>query len=167
MDAPVHTRPAISLIAEGLGPHGSALYIGGSEGARDLGLLRRNGITAVVNCAINLDINYVEVPSDKADGERRASGFAAIRYYKIGMIDDEGSPDTMILGAYYVLDGALRQSMPSGPPIRSGTAVTFSSTAAADEAVPSRSSHSSCTSSNRTFTRRLTMPWRRSARAGN
>src|SRR5687768_14172498 len=45
MDAPVHTRPAISLIAEGLGPHGSALYIGGSEGARDLGLLRQNGIT--------------------------------------------------------------------------------------------------------------------------
>jgi hypothetical protein len=122
MDAPVHTRPAISLIAEGLGPHGSALYIGGSEGARDLGLLRRNGITAVVNCAINLDINYVEVPSDEGNGERRASGFAAIRYYKIGMIDDDGSPDTMMLGAYYILDGALHQSMPKRPtyPFRDG-----------------------------------------------
>lgn len=122
MDAPVHTRPAISLIAEKLGPHGSALYIGGSDGARDLGLLRQNGITAVVNCAINLDINYVEGPSDEADGERRASGFAAIRYYKIGMIDDEGSPDTMMLGAYYILDGALRQSMPKRPtyPFRDG-----------------------------------------------
>ncbi|MDX0451864.1 protein phosphatase [Sinorhizobium medicae] len=122
MDAPVHDRPAISPIAEGLGPHGSALYIGGSEGARDLGLLRRHGITTVVNCAINLDINYVETPSDAPDVERLAAGFAGIRYYKLGMIDGEGSPETMMLGAYYILDGALRQSMPKRPtyPFRDG-----------------------------------------------
>lgn len=122
MHAPVHSRPVISPIAEGLGPHGSALYIGGSEGARDLGLLRRHGITTVVNCAINLDINYVETPSDEADGERLAAGFAGIRYYKLGMIDGEGSPETMMLGAYYILDGALRQSMPKRPtyPFRDG-----------------------------------------------
>ncbi|MBD9375053.1 dual specificity protein phosphatase family protein [Rhizobium sp. ARZ01] len=112
MDAPVYARPAISLIAEGLGPHRATLYIGGSDGARDLGLLRRHGITTVVNCAVNLDINFVRSPSSATDGDLCADGFADIRYYKLGMIDGEGSPDTMMLGAYYILDGALRQSMP-------------------------------------------------------
>ncbi len=110
MDGPVYARPAISLIAEGLGPHNASLYIGGSEGARDLGLLRRHGITTVVNCAVNLDINLV--PAAAQDGDLRATGYGDIRYYKLGLIDGEGSPDTMMLGAYYILDGALRQRMP-------------------------------------------------------
>lgn len=38
MDGPDHARPAISLIAEGLGPHETALYIGGSDGADNVGL---------------------------------------------------------------------------------------------------------------------------------
>lgn len=59
MDAPVYARPAISLIASGIGPHKSDLYIGGSDGARDLELLKHHGISVVVNCAINLDINWV------------------------------------------------------------------------------------------------------------
>lgn len=110
MDGPVYARPAISLIAENLGPQGAALYIGGSEGARDLGLLRRKGITTVVNCAVNLDINFVRAVAD--EGDLRPTGYAEIRYYKLGLIDGEGSPDTMLLGAYYILDGALRQTMP-------------------------------------------------------
>ena len=110
MDGPVYARPAISLIAEGLGPHKSALYIGGSDGACDLGLLRRHGITTVVNCAVNLDINLVAGAA--GEGDLRASGYGDIRYYKLGLIDGEGSPDTMMLGAYYILDGALRQTMP-------------------------------------------------------
>ncbi|MBD9455419.1 MULTISPECIES: dual specificity protein phosphatase [unclassified Rhizobium] len=110
MDGPVYSRPAISLITDGLGPHGSSLYIGGSDGASDLGLLRRHGITTVVNCAVNLDINYVRGEPESEDV--RASGYGDIRYYKVGLIDGEGSPDTMMLGAYYILDGALRQTMP-------------------------------------------------------
>jgi hypothetical protein len=110
MYGPVYARPAISLIAEGLGPHNAALYIGGSDGAGDLGLLRRHGITIVVNCAVNLDINLVQATAE--EGDRRAVGYGDIRYYKLGLIDGEGSPDTMMLGAYYILDGALRQTMP-------------------------------------------------------
>jgi len=110
MDGPVYARPAISLIAEGLGPHNAALYIGGSDGASDLGLLGRHGITTVVNCAVNLDINLVQATAE--EGDRRAVGYGDIRYYKLGLIAGEGSPDTMMLGAYYILDGALRQTMP-------------------------------------------------------
>lgn len=110
MDGPVYARPAISLIAEGLGPHNAALYIGGSDGASDLGLLRRHGITTVVNCAVNLDINLVQAVAE--EGDRCALGHGDTRYYKLGLIDGEGSPDTMMLGAYYILDGALRQTMP-------------------------------------------------------
>ncbi|MEA1844147.1 protein phosphatase [Rhizobium rhizogenes] len=110
MDGPVYARPAISLIAEGLGPRNVALYIGGSDGASDLGLLHRHGINTVVNCAVNLDINLVQASAE--DGDRCAVGYGDIRYYKLGLIDGEGSPDTMMLGAYYILDGALRQTMP-------------------------------------------------------
>ena len=110
MDGPVYSRPAISLITRGLGPHDASLFIGGSDGASDLGLLRRHGITTVVNCAVNLDINYVQGEPESEDV--RASGYGDIRYYKVGLIDGEGSPDTMMLGAYYILDGALRQTMP-------------------------------------------------------
>ncbi|WP_313617224.1 dual specificity protein phosphatase, partial [Rhizobium sp.] len=79
-------------------------------GASDLGLLGRHGITTVVNCAVNLDINLVQATAE--EGDRRAVGYGDIRYYKLGLIDGEGSPDTMMLGAYYILDGALRQTMP-------------------------------------------------------
>ncbi|OCP08369.1 MULTISPECIES: dual specificity protein phosphatase [unclassified Ensifer] len=112
MDAPVYPRPAISLIATGLRPHNADLYIGGSDGARDLDLLKRHGITIVVNCAINLDINLVREEEIAVNDDLCASGYADIRYYKLGMIDGDGSPDTMMLGAYYILDGALRQRMP-------------------------------------------------------
>ena len=110
MDGPVYARPAISRVAEGLGPHHVALYIGGSAGASDMDLMREHQITTVVNCAVNLDINYVQ--SEAPAASVRPSGYGDIRYYKIGLIDGEGSPDTMMLGAYFILDGALRQSMP-------------------------------------------------------
>jgi hypothetical protein len=110
MDGPVYARPTISLIAEGLGPFRAALFIGGGGGASNIGLLRQHQITTVVNCAVNLDINYVKADEEAAD--IRPSGYGDIRYYKVGLIDGEGSPDTMMLGAYYILDGALRQTMP-------------------------------------------------------
>ena len=112
MDAPVYARPAISLITQALAPHASSLYIGGLEGARDLALLKKHGITIVVNCAINLDINFVRKPTLSEDGTLCASGYSDIRYYKLGMIDGGGSPDTMMLGGYYILQGALNQTLP-------------------------------------------------------
>lgn len=112
MDAPFYERPPISLITQGLGPHDSKLYIGSLEGARDLGLLKAHGIGIVVNCAVNLDINFVRDPANAEDGELSATGYAPIRYYKVGMIDGGGSPDTMMVGGYYILHGALHQTMP-------------------------------------------------------
>ena len=88
MDGPVHARPAISLIAEGLGPHHAALYIGGSDGASDPGLLRQHGIATIINCAVNLDINLVRTAAE--EGDRLAVGHGDIRYYKLGLIDGEG-----------------------------------------------------------------------------
>ncbi len=42
------------------------------------------------NCAVNLDFNYVgEAQSDPAAGI--ASGFAPIRYYKLGIVDGPGN----------------------------------------------------------------------------
>ncbi len=112
MDAPVYARPSISAISEGLKPHNSTLYIGGLEGARDFGLLKRHGISIVVNCAVNLDINVVRDPVNAQDGDLSATGYSPIRYYKLGMIDGGGSPDTMMLGGYYILHGALHQTLP-------------------------------------------------------
>lgn len=110
--APVHRRPAISLVATGVGEDGISLFIGGAEGARDVALLRRNGITTVINTAVNLDINYVEEPALKAEPGKCAAGHGVVRSYKIGLIDGEGNPERMMLAGYYILDGALGQVMP-------------------------------------------------------
>lgn len=112
MDAPVYDRPDISLITRGLGSNKVDLYIGGREGASNLNLLQQHGISVVVNCAVNLDINLVREPDVAAKGNLLTSGYGDIRYYKVGLIDGEGSPETMMLGAYYILDGALKQTMP-------------------------------------------------------
>lgn len=112
MEAPIYARPDISLITRGLGPHRVDLYIGGREGASNLDLMRIHGITTVVNCAVNLDINLVIKPDAPGSEAMCESGYGEIRYYKVGLIDGEGSPDTMMLGAYFILDGALRQTMP-------------------------------------------------------
>jgi hypothetical protein len=120
--APVYERPPISRIADGLGPNGVSLFLGGLDGARDVGLLRDNGITVVVNCAVNLDINFVRNPVNPEDGEKCATGYSEIRYYKLGMIDGGGNPETMMLGGYYILLGAMNQVMPERHtyPFRSG-----------------------------------------------
>ena len=110
--APVHDRPPVSPIADGLGPDRVTLFIGGTEGARDLALLEEKGITTVVNCAVNLDINYVRTPAFPEAPGKSAAGSGAVRTYKIGLIDDAGNPATMLLAGYYILDGALRQTMP-------------------------------------------------------
>lgn len=110
--APRYDRPAISLIATGLGDEGISLYIGGVDGARDMALLKAHGITTVINCAVNLDINYVLEPSKPAAPGLCAAGHGVIRSYKIGLIDGDGNPARMMLAGYYILDGALAQVMP-------------------------------------------------------
>src|SRR5690606_29350507 len=65
--SPRYDRPAISLIATGLGEDGVSLYLGDSEGARDIALLKEQGITTVINCAVNLDFNYVNDPVQKEE----------------------------------------------------------------------------------------------------
>lgn len=111
MKAPFYERPAISLIAENLKPHNARLYIGGSDGARDLGLLAKHGISTVINCAVNLDINFVGNAALPAEDDKCAVGHAPVRYYKLGLIDGN-NPEKMMLGAYYILLGALQQQLP-------------------------------------------------------
>lgn len=113
--APRYDRPLLSLIATGVGEDKVSLYIGGSDGARDLDLLQQNGITTVINCAVNLDFNYVLEPALNAEPGRVATGHGAIRSYKIGLIDGDGNPARMMLAGYYILDGALKQQLPERP----------------------------------------------------
>jgi hypothetical protein len=112
---PAYPRAALHLIARGIGPEGQHLYLGGDEAARDLALLRSLEITAVVNCAVNLDINYVCDPYLPLEGEKLAGGHGAIRSYKMGLVDGPGNPHHMALAGYYLLDGAFRQQLPDKP----------------------------------------------------
>ena len=107
--------PLLSLIARGLEPGGADIFIGGVAAASDVGLLRRHGVTTVVNCAVNADVNYVAAP-DEGDGGGGSnalcrSGLAPLRVYKLGLVDGE-NPRGMMLGGYCILHGALHQTMP-------------------------------------------------------
>ena len=107
--------PSLSLIARGLDPYGADLFIGGTRAARDVGLLRRHGISTVVNCAINVEVNYV-ASTGEGDEEGESSGLcrfgsAPFRVYKLGLVDGE-NPAGMMLGGYCILRGALRQTIP-------------------------------------------------------
>ena len=88
------THDVISLIDTGLGPDGCSIYIGGTAAARDVGLLRACNITTVVNCAVNLDINYVSDPVEGADGDKRAHGVGPVRVFKLGLVDGHGNTKT-------------------------------------------------------------------------
>lgn len=108
---PRYDRPLLSLIETDVRPFGVDLYIGGMEGASDVELLRRYHITTVVNCAVNLDFNYVQAPLSPA-GQPVSYGYGDIRYYKLGLVDGPGNPETMLLAGYYLLRGALEQELP-------------------------------------------------------
>lgn len=107
-----HPRPHISPIYTNLPGYGVDLFVGGREGASDVGLLKANGITTVLNCAVNLDFNYVATPAEISHDSRVDYGPGLIRYYKLGIVDGPGNPDTMMLAGYYQLRGALDQVMP-------------------------------------------------------
>ena len=110
------TLPRLSLIARGLEPHGADVFIGGVAAASDIDLLRGHGITTIVNCAVNADVNYVAA-RDEGNGEGESgalcrSGIAPFRVYKLGLVDGDNPPG-MMLGGYCILHGALRQIMPA------------------------------------------------------
>ena len=115
MTTPDYPLPLLSLIAQGLDPYGADLFIGGTAAASDVHLLRRHGISTVVNCTINLDVNYVAAPDGgDANGDPNAlsrSGTAPFRVFKLGLVDGE-NPRGMMLGGYYILHGALHQTLP-------------------------------------------------------
>ena len=115
MTTPDYPLPLLSLIAQGLDPYGADLFIGGTAAASDVDLLRRHGISTVVNCTVNLDVNYVAGPDEgDANGDPSAlcrSGTAPFRVFKLGLVDGE-NPSGMMLGGYYILHGALHQTLP-------------------------------------------------------
>ena len=115
MKTPIYDRPSISLIEPDVSPFGVALYIGGREGAADLPLLADNGITIVVNCAVNLDLNYFPTTDPSMPDAPVPFGHGAVRYYKVGLVDGAGSPASMMLASYYILRGALVQELPDRP----------------------------------------------------
>lgn len=113
--SPRYDRPHISRVYENLPGFGVDLFVGGREGASDVPLLVENGISTVLNCAVNLDFNYVAEPDEVSHDSRVGYGAAPIRYYKLGIVDGPGNPDTMMLAGYYQLRGALDQVLPERP----------------------------------------------------
>jgi hypothetical protein len=108
----IFQHPTISLIETALEPGGFSLYIGGTDAARDVALLREHNVSIVVNCAVNLDINYVTDPNEPAEGEKCAHGTGPVRTFKLGLVDGPGNPEYMMLAGYLLLDGAVRQVLP-------------------------------------------------------
>ena len=109
---PHYDRPSISRVYENLPGYGVDLYVGGREGASDIPLLKAHGISTVLNCAVNLDFNYVLSPDEVSHDSAVGYGPALMRYYKLGIVDGPGNPDTMILAGFYQMRGALDQIMP-------------------------------------------------------
>lgn len=105
----------LSLVYEQHPLYGVDIYIAGKEGTSDLDFLRQKGITTVVNCAVNLDFNFVRQAQLVSDHEGSVYGPGEIRYYKIGLIDGGGNPDTQMLAAHYILRAALEQVLPEKP----------------------------------------------------
>ncbi len=104
---------SMNAIAEGIGPHDAVLYIGDQRAASNDGLLQAHDITCVLNCAVNLDINYVDKTLDKsADSDYRVFGFAPVRSAKVGMIDGPGNSPAHLISACYLIEAMLHQKLP-------------------------------------------------------
>lgn len=108
-DAADANRDPMHLIARDF--DGVDLYVGNRQAASHPGLLTQHGINAVLNCALNLDVNLVDAPAP--DSLHQSFGRAHIRYYKLGLIDGPGNPAEMLLAGYLQLRGLMRQQMPA------------------------------------------------------
>lgn len=114
-NVPHFPRPPISLIETNIPNWGIDIYIGGSTGAADAQLLRKHNITTVINCAVNLDIDLVEQLDAQHTQPLRDFGSGPIRYYKIGLIDGPGNPESMVLAGYHLMRSSLSQKIPDKP----------------------------------------------------
>jgi len=124
--SPIENSPAItaslsreleklSLIYRNHPTYNVDIFVSGKDGASDIEQLRQMNITTVVNCAVNLDFNYVTSPRLIVDHRGVDYGPGDIRYYKIGLVDGHGNPDTQMLAAHYILTAALEQTFPDKP----------------------------------------------------
>lgn len=104
-------RPPISLI-ERLPQWDVDILIGDSRALASPAILTEHGVTTVINCAVNLDVNLV---AGEAAKDELVCGHAGVRYYKIGLIDGAGNPLDQMIGAYFILRAALDQVMPERP----------------------------------------------------
>lgn len=106
-------RAPMHRIIEGIGPDSTALYIGDAEAASNINRLHQEGIVAVVNCAVNLNVNYAK--ADNAQPSLGAYGPGTLRTYKLGLIDGPGNTVGQLLAGYYLLKSAFEQRMPATP----------------------------------------------------
>lgn len=113
MDALIQNRAPMHRIVDGLGPDKTALYIGDANAAANIEQLLQQGIVAVVNCAVNLNINYADPASARAP--LAAYGPGALRTYKLGLIDGSGNSTGQLIAGYYLLKSAFEQRMPDSP----------------------------------------------------
>ncbi len=107
-----YPRPPISLIAEDFPGWGVDIYIGGSSGVSDAALLAEHDIGVVINCAVNLDIDWVIRPEASAPPHLLSHGSSPVRYYKLGLVDGEGNAPEMLHAGYQLMRSALLQQIP-------------------------------------------------------
>lgn len=115
---PHYQRPAISLIESDFPGWGMDIYIGGSAGVTDLALLERHNIRTVINCAVNLDIDWVSSPEADIGAHLINHGAGPIRYYKLGLVDGSGNAPAMLHAGYHLMRSALLQQIPDKPSYR-------------------------------------------------
>ncbi len=109
---PLIPRPPISLIMADFPDWGVDIYIGGSAGVSDAALLARHDIGVVINCAVNLDIDWVNAPEAGSAAHLLSHGAGPVRYYKLGLIDGEGNAPEMLHAGYQLMRSALLQQIP-------------------------------------------------------
>jgi myo-inositol-1(or 4)-monophosphatase len=112
---PHYRRPPISLIETNIPGWGVDLYIGGSTGVANTELLAKHAIKIVINCAVNLDIDWVTHPQAERSEHSLPYGAGPVRYYKLGLIDGPGNPPAMMLAGYHLMRSALDQILPDKP----------------------------------------------------
>lgn len=110
-----YPRATISLIESNLPGWDVDLYVGGSDAAADMDLLHARNIKAVLNCAVNLDIDLVKHPKTEVSAHLAPHGSGHVRYYKLGLIDGPGNPEMMMLAGYHLLRSLLDQELPDKP----------------------------------------------------
>ncbi|WP_313683676.1 inositol monophosphatase family protein [Pantoea sp.] len=113
-----YPRPPLSLIVSDFPGWEVDIYIGGSSGVCDAALLAEHDIGIVINCAVNLDIDWVTTPEDHAAAHLLNHGSGAVRYYKLGLIDGDGNAPEMLHAGYYLMRSALQQQIPDKPSYR-------------------------------------------------